>query len=336
MSSRSSPAVTPSHPPTHAEILAAVQGFVSTPARTSAFVLLAASDDPEREVLLSRVLENRRERPQVRAAAAIALGHIRTEKAEQLLVQAVSTAPSDILPDVLRSLGRIGSPTALEIIDQHSASSIDLIATTARFAGALIAHRFGLPGHDLPVPSDADLLSKSSRDEHSIQVAQPSAVERRAVLASIALEGYGIDVAPDSLIQLRCGTDVNVLCLNRRFAARGTAATLLERKALLALAVLQSRETADHSVSYIVLAAPSSAGEVIDLLAPRCTGDPALAGSARLAGDEIRFSLRSVAVPGARALFLDGSIERGRIMFAKATYAKARRSAPTPAHAFRR
>jgi HEAT repeat protein len=80
----------PSGPtPTHADVLAAALGRPAGLWRIEALARLAASDDPEREVLLSRVLEDPDERPQVRAAAAIALGHVATEKAAQLLVQAL-------------------------------------------------------------------------------------------------------------------------------------------------------------------------------------------------------------------------------------------------------
>lgn len=335
MGSPSPPDRAPSRPPTRAEIRAAVQGGAVSLPRTVAFALLAASDDPERELLLARVLENSGERPQLRSAAAIALGHILTAKAEQLLAQALRTAPSDVLPDILRSLGRIGSPAVLDRIDPHGASAVGLVAAAARFGAALITHRFGLSGHDLPVPSAEDLLAEPTGRVRPIEVVRHSTAEARAVLASLAHEPYGIDLAEESVTQLRCGTDRNTVCLNRQFVSRGSTGTLLERKALLALVALQAQEGDKHSVSYVILAAPSRTSGAIDLLAPRCSGEPALAGSARLIGDEIRFSLRSVDRPGARGFFLDGTIERGRPTITGATASVTRRPAPTPAHAVR-
>jgi hypothetical protein len=322
--------------PIHADILAAAQGYVGAPPRSVAFALLAASDDPDREVVLSRVLENPRERPSMRAAAAMALGHILTEKAAELLVQALWTAPPEALPDVLRSLGRIGSPAALEVIDRQRASAVSPVADAARFSGALIAHRFGLPGHDVPIPTAQDLLAEPIGSERPIEVTTAPPAQARAVLASLAHEPYGIDLAADALLQFRCRTATHTVCLNRRFVAPGAAAALLEHKALLALTALQSQEGAGHSVSYIVLASPSRSGAGIDLLAPLCTGAPALAGSAQVVGEEIRFSLRSVDRPGVRALFLDGSVERGRMTITRAVVSKARRAAPPPGHAVRR
>jgi hypothetical protein len=322
--------------PTHADILAATQGYVAAPPRRVAFALLAASDDPDREVVLSRVLENPRECPAVRAAAAIALGHIPTEKAAALLVQALWTAPPEALPDVLRSLGRIGGPYALEVIDRQRASAVGPVSDAARFSGAVIAYRFGLAGHDLPIPTAQDLLAEPIRGERAIEVTPASPPQARAVLASLAHEPYGIELATDTLLQFRCGTATHTVCLNCRFVAPGAAAALLERKALLALTALRSQEGEGHSVSYLILASPSRSGAGIDLLAPLCTGALALAGSAQLVGDEIHFSLRSVDRPGARPLFLAGSVERGRMTIARAAVSKARQSAPPPGHSFRR
>jgi hypothetical protein len=321
----------PRHP-TRSEIRTAVRGSGGPLERRAAFALLAQSDDPEREALLASVADDPRELPQQRSAAAITLGHIPTPKAEQLLLQNLNNSPPEVLPDVLRSLGRIGSPQAIPLIEAFATADSSPVTAAARFAAALLAHRFGLAGHDLPVPAPQDLLPLPSRDTRPVEVAVASDTDTRAVLASLAHEGYGVELYGSSLTEFRCGTEVNTVCVNREFVEPGASRKLLKRKAVLALVALQSREGAGHSVSYIILSKPSSSGDEIDLLAPRCTGHPALAGYARVTGDEIRFSLRSVDRPGARAFALDGTIERGRIGTTLAVAATKRNPAPLPAY----
>jgi hypothetical protein len=322
-----------SKPTTHAALLAAVQGFAVGLSRVQAFVLLAASDDPEREVLLSGVLENPSEDSRLRAAAAIALGHILSDKSAELLAQALWTAPPEVLPDVLRSLGRVGRPDDLGEIDRHLSSAHTLIAKAARFSAALISHRFGLDGHDLPPIDPSEIIAEPTGDERPLEVAKASSEEVRAVLASMAREPYGIELATNSLTEFRCGTEAHTLCLNHRLVEKGSAAALLERKSLVALAALRSREGAGHSVSYIVLASPSGQNGVVNLYAPLCAGVPALVGSARPSRHDIHFSLRSINRPGARGIFLDGRVEHGEITMTRATVSRSRRPAPSPGHA---
>jgi hypothetical protein len=321
--------------PNRSELREAVLGRSKRLERMSALALLVLSDDPEREALLASVASDPREPPHVQSAAAITLGHVATRKAEMLLVQMLQTAPHHVLPDVLRSLGRIGSPTALRTIDLHITSSAAAIASAAQFAGALIAHRFRLPGHDLPVPSPEQLLAPPEPERRSIDMGLASPEDARAVLTSLAHEPYGIEYAEEKLTQLRCGTDLYTVCLNGQFVNADAAPDLLQRKAVLALVALESREGSGHSISHIVLSRPSAKTAMIELLAPRCTGHPDLAGSARVSASEIAFSLRSVDRPGARAASLDGRIERSQITMSKAIVATRRRPAPRPAYAIR-
>jgi HEAT repeats len=317
------------HRPTRAAIRAAVLGKSVALERRAAFALLGHSDDPEREELLANIARESGESLQQRAMAAITLGHIRTPKAELLLTQVAESSPSAVLPYVLLSLGRIGSPEALPTVDQYASSTPPTVAATARFAAALIAHRFRLPGHDLSTPAADELLPKPNDTGLLVEVARVSAEDAQGVLNSIGQEGYGIELAGGVLTQLRCGTDVHTICLNRDFVNADGVTSLLQKKALLALVGLASREGAGHSVSYVILSAPSRTGAGIELLAPRCTGRPALAGCAQVTDDEIHFSLRAVDRPGARALALDGSLRLGNVTL-RAVAATRRSPAPSP------
>jgi hypothetical protein len=317
------------HSPT--EIRATVQGHVTSElTRTEAFALLAASDDPEREALLASVVENPREDSRQRSAAAIALGHVLSPHAERLLSRAARNAPPEVLPEVLTALGRIGGTDALDVIDQFLTTTSKSVGAAARFAGALIAHRFGLAGHDLPVPSARELLPEPSANARPIVVGPPAPEEARTILASLAREPYGVALHAASMLQFRCGTDVNTLCLNEEFIGTHSARLLLERKALLGLVALESRTPGEHTISYVLLSTPSPMRATLDLLAPRCNGSAALGGSGTAVGEEIRFALRSIDRPGARAVTLDGTLRSGHVALRVALISTTRRPAPRP------
>ena len=253
------------------ELRDAVLGRNDRLERRVAIAMLLHSDDPEREAILASVASDVREPPQQRSVAAIALGQIRTAEAERLLMQIVKNAPPSVAADALRSLGRIARPAAIEAIEACAVSA-EPVASAARWAAALIAYRFRLPGHDLPLPPARELLKLGGDEAQPIDIGRASAADARAVLAAVKHEAYGIEVVPRPLTQLRCGTDTHVLCVNRELAAPGSAASLLERKALFALALLRSREGSGYSVSYVVLAHPSRTSREVGLLAPRCSG----------------------------------------------------------------
>jgi hypothetical protein len=317
--------------PDNAELRDAALGHSSLVERRVAVALLLHSNYPEREDLLRSVATNPRETLEERSSAAIALGHIATSKAEMVLTQILRNVPDSVLADALRSLAKIGGPSALKAIDRHLASPSNAVADAARFAGAMIAHRFGLPGHDLFAPSPDKFLTVPPGESLSIEVSRASVDEARLVLESLADEPYGIQLGGGPLTQLRCGTDVHTVCLNSRVVAPEPTRIVLQHKALLALVALQLREGDGHSVSYLILSSPSSVSD-INLLAPRCTGRPALAGTAHVSNGEIRFSLRALNRPGARAVALDGTVAHGQVTMSQAIVAKHRISAPRPAH----
>lgn len=318
--------------PNNTELRGIVLGHSTRFERRMAVALLLHSNSPEREEILASVATNPRETPQECSSAVIALGHIASSKAELLLTQILDKVPDSVLADAIRSLGRIGSPSALISIDQQLASPTPAVADAARFAGTLIAHRLGLPGHDLLIPSGDKLLTVRPEESRSIDVTKVSADEAQQILKSIADEAYGIDFGDGTLTQLRCGTDVHTVCINRRVVGPQSTRIVFQRKMLLALVALQSREGDGHSVSYIILSSPSPGRDTIDLLAPRCTGRPALAGSGHVSNREIHLSLRSIDRPGARAVALDGTIADGQLAISQAIVAIRRIAAPRPVH----
>ena len=94
----------------------------------------------------------------------------------------------------------------------------------------------------------------------------------------------------------------------------GTAvAGLTQRKAVLALGALQSPETGDYSVSYVFLSRPAPTGGAIAIMAHRCSGAPALAGTAAVVAAQIEFELRSVRRPGASAISVKGAMQDGHV-----------------------
>lgn len=271
---------------------------------------LASSERPDREALLAQVLENPREVRRHKAAAAVALGRVATPLAEQTLLRNLVDTADSALQEVLLSLGRIGGPGAIAAIDAVRLAPRHPAARTAAYAAALIAHRFGLPGHELPLPAAGDLLPLPAGQTRPIEFGPAESTDPREVLESMKGQPYGIEFDAAALTWVRCAGEVNVICPNREFLGPAVR-ELQKRPAIPALVALQSPETGEHSVSYVVFSRPAGVDEVA-LTVHRCTGKLALAGGARITGSRLHFELGSVRHPGAWAVLLRGSLEDGR------------------------
>jgi len=299
-------------------------------ARAEAMAQLAASDRADRETLLVQVFENAIEPRRYRIVAAIALGRVATPGAERILLHNLPKTADDCFPEVLRSLGRIGGPEALGAIDALKLPAQHPASRTAAYAATLIAHRLGLPGHELPFPAETNLLNPPATQTRPIEFTQLEQATAREVLDAMKQHPYGIAFDPAKLTQIRCAGEINVVCPNSEFL-RTAAARLKERKAVLAVGALQSPETGDYSVSYVFLTRPAAriAG-TIEIMVHRCSGTLALAGTGKIVGARVEFELRSVRKPGAWAISVKGGMEDGRIQITKAASSTIREKGREP------
>jgi hypothetical protein len=295
--------------------------------RGEAFALLAAYPYPEREERLGSVLRDRRESQSTRSAAAIALGRIASRDSQQVLLANLPTSEPVIQTEILHGLGRIGGPETLAAIETLRLSE-DRGKESAAFAAALIAHRWGLEGHELPLPPEEHLLKIRAEKSEPVRVSPLTSEQAAKVIADLARQPYGIEYDPERLVRLECAWGRNVVCPNREFTSPGSVVRLAERKALAGVVALESPETGDYSVSYLLLVAPK--GRSARILAPRCSGREALAGTGEVVDDRLEFHLRAVERPGAFPIELDGEFT-GELRFRRAVISLDRVPSRTPA-----
>jgi hypothetical protein len=290
---------------------------------------LARSDAGDRVSFLASVLEDLSLPARIQEATAIALGRVSTDEAEECLLRNLDRRELPVQIEIIRSLGRIGSPRVLPEIGRLGLSDADPRMEAARFAGALIAHRFGLPGHVLPFPSEEMFLEPSGETSHSIRIAPTSVEHRQQIFEGLKRHPYGIDYDPDSFVSLQCGPQTNVACLNQDYMTAEGVRRLLDRKALLGVVVLQSPETGMYSVSHLVLTSPEDGN--VKILVLRSSGQLVLAGVAQAAAhDRLGFQLRAVQRPGAIPIGIRGTLDGNRLEISEARAGKLRTNQRQP------
>lgn len=294
-------------------------------------VQLARSDRRDREELLAAVLKNSDEPRRYRATAAVALGWIATGAAEDKLLGQVANTSDTAFPELLRSLGRIGGPSALEAIDSMRLPEDHPGKTTAAYAAALIAHRLGLSGHEIPFPDQAELLEPPTKDARPLTFVASDVATAGEVLSDLGQHPYGIKCSNTVLTRVQCVGEINVICPNVEFLGN-RAELLTRRKAIVALVATQSPETANYSASYVVLSRPSTAGAV-NIMVHRSSGRVVLAGAAHISDGRLNFELRAIRRPGAWALLLRGSMADGNLEMSEALSSSAPENRRVPARA---
>lgn len=145
--------------------------------RTQAISLLRTSVVPDKYRDFQQLLENEHEDPSVRYLAARSLGRINTPEAVEILINNSQIRDEYVLAGVMLALGRIGDRNALEAISRVKESATGLAASQAEFAAALISHRLGLEGNDLPIPNSSEYLELPNSAASSFQITQVGKLE---------------------------------------------------------------------------------------------------------------------------------------------------------------
>lgn len=297
-------------------------------ARAEAMAALAASNLPQRESLLGRVLENPKEERQYRLVAAITLGRVLTPTAERILRgQLLPEHPA--VHEVLKSLGRIGGRETLAAIDALKLPDGHHATAAARFAASLISYRLSIPGHDLTMPRDSELLQPKVAVSRPITLRKLDPPGARVVLEALKRYPYGnVEFDPEAVTHVHCAGETNIICLNREFSSPATLVNATRRKALFAVGALESPETGDYSPAYLLFTHPTGPAGQVAMIVTRCSGTFAMAGLARLVGaGRGEFELRSVRRPGARSIFVRGTLSEGIIRAAEALSSTTREPA---------
>lgn len=292
--------------------------------------LLSPDRFPEAVAVLAEVIEAPEVHTPLRSGAAIALGRIDDRDSERVLLRNLDRTPEPVRAEILRSLGQIGSLDALPALLQARTTAHGPTAQMARFASVLMSCRLHVDAGDWPEVSPGDVLAIPAEERVVVQADPPSPDRARHVVSDLARFPYaGVRLSTENMVELRCRRQTNVLCLNQEASSSDSAALLSKSRTLLGVVALESPESGEFSVSFVVLVSPADDGSV-RLVAFRCSGTLALVGAGRPNKGGFDFALRSVTRPGALPIELEAVLNGGRLDVVSAAVGVVRRPARTP------
>lgn len=287
-------------------LLESVLGTNPSLSRARAINLVPSAQIPDREKVLRNVVENEGEDPSLRRLAAIGLWRVNTSEAREALLAAAKTVndPTTLI-GVVKSLGRVGDERALPLLERLRDRDERPLAEQASFAASLLSYRLGLPGNDLPVPSEFEKMPPSN--QRSIQFVRPEPEEVERFFSSLGNEPYDIELSRESLRQVLCTGAVWMLALNQAFDMEDPLAILRKRKSVVGLLASRNPEKGSYSVGFLLLASPAQGRDHADFLIHRSTGDQAWAGVITSGGQgEATFAIHTAGRIGIVPIEMEG------------------------------
>jgi hypothetical protein len=294
----------------------ALRGSADDVSSSTALSLLANPDVdvPDRAELLQDAVSAPEVADTVRASSLRTLAHF---DAGQALagVRDLDASGEHLAVAAATTVGQLGEPedvAALDRLRQTYAAS-DLLRRRVEFAGALLAHRFGLTERAGDIPA-VDLLPVPGAAATAFVSAPSGALRTSAVLAALQRELPWMVAGEHFLVDVACGGRVLGVVARQDLRDLAVRRRLFERPAVAAAVATESVEHGGVSLALLVLTRPAEEGRLA-VIVTRPTGEPVYAGSATSSPDgTVTAELSGVRRPGGvactiRALLSDAGPE---------------------------
>lgn len=272
---------------------------------------------------LARLLADRGGAPELRAAAAVALGR-GVATPEKPLIAALADPEPLVVRRAAEALGRAGGPEAARALATAKPPADAAAARALGFARLLHAARHGLESGEKP-PAPAAFAPFDERAAASLEPAAPTPRQLTQLKEVVGEELPGIAVDPAGSVALSCGANRFLVVPHAKvgaLAGRGVPAVVMKRA--------QSLDS--YALFLYILAEPAGAGR-LQLTAWRTDGSLAASGEARL-GRRPAFTLQALDTLHLPPVRIAGMLEGSRLVLETATVSaprKTRQRTRTPA-----
>lgn len=283
-------------------------------------------DTEAREDLIT-IAADARIPPRLRRVAVGSLGKLRDRPLD--LIERYALDPDmGVAAAAIKVLGRVGNVGSLTVLGRVAGQRRDpILRQRAAFASALIAHRFSLPGYELPSVTSAAYLDLPRRTL-SVQTRPATPSELASVKSTLA--HHSLDL-PMALVtwDLHVGKKRWALALDESLLSPWKPNELATKKHYLGQLSPRNHVTGAYSPGLAFLATGQGGGH-LEVAMYRASGQLIFGGEGNIDGDVLHFSMRATDRPGASATVIGGSFSQAGLVLTVTTSATRSRPAFSP------
>jgi hypothetical protein len=285
------------------QLVAAVEGRSGLVSEGEALKELARRRVPRRSELLTTVVVDATQSPNLRAVAAVELGREVNVAHQEALTVALASRDPVVTRRAAESLGRIGDERALEALKKVR-SRIEPVRQSLAFAKSLISYRLGLRQYRLKPPAPGELLQVQRQRAVPLQ-AREAEDEIEAIGPTLRRELPAIAVATDGALGFGCGRNTFLLVLVR-IAAGGPAVEELTGRNAVPAVLLKRSPSLDRYTIYEYVFTHPAPDDRLHIFGVRTTGIIGHYGTAEIVEDAARFAVKAVRTPYSPPVLVEG------------------------------
>lgn len=239
----------------------------------------------------------------LRQVAIGSLGRLK-QRPFDVLQRLAQDADAGVASAAVKVLGRTANPDALPILAQVARHADAQLRKRVDFSAALIAHRFNLPGHDLPSVKLAHYL-EMPRPNLGVKARPTTPEEHAAVMSSLAQHALALP-AQLATWDLECGKKRWALVLDNALLSPWKPSEFVAKKMHLGQLAMRNHVTGTYAPGLaFLLTGHGAKGFEVGMY--RANGELIFGGEGKLVGDMITFAMHGTDRPGAAATTLEGS-----------------------------
>ncbi len=285
------------------ELISVVAGLRPEFNRAAALKTLIERDSTQTGRVLSNLLNDTTEPSELRQIAAVVLGSDTTH--EDVLLKSISkTTEPSVLRRIAQSLGRIGSPKALEALRNVRLGSGNLAAQNVKFARSLISYRYGLGQYLIPRPAQGDILQFDHQKASDLNIEPLAPADVSKVIPSLAQSLPAIAVSEKAATGFSCLGSRFWLLLNAEMVGPDAAKRVNTSNAVVAVVMKREHCPEGWQISEYLLSHPERGGQV-DIVGVRPSGASVHFGQIQTGSNTANIRLEALNSPFALPLVFE-------------------------------
>lgn len=263
---------------------------------------------------LGKIVKSKKEDSEIRAAAAIYLGHFAPKIAEPELINQLNAGDDLVVSKVSKSLGNIGGPAAYRALSRIKAKPKSYLDRQVTFAKALIAYRLNLDDDPMPFVKGVSRRPGATDKDQTLTLRRAQAKSVQTAIERLDGGLYGMIPATKSGFAVNSDQAKWMMFVNQQTEKNGISQSMLDRKLILGVLARWIEETKTYDAQYAFLTKPLG-NKGVQIMVVRSDGTVMYSGKATAKGGSLSFTVSDTQRPGTSKTRISGEFTPKGINF---------------------